>query len=737
MEYITYDSSSELFVLRTRNTMYQMKKGRFGYLLHLYYGRDLGRTDTQYRVVCLDRGFSPNPADTGEDRSFSLDVLPQEYSGASNGDYRITSAKARGGDGSDCLDFRYESHRIYPGKYSLPGLPALFSSGEEAQTLEITLCDKVSGLRAVLLYGVFPDRDVITRAVRFENRGNGTILLEKAMSMQLDFLESDLELVHFHGRHTMERVPERMALMHGRVCVESTRCSSSHQHNPFVILCGKDTGETAGECWGVMLAYSGSFLIETEVDQYGQTRMAAGIHPDQFEWTMEPGEVFHTPEVIMTYSGEGFGRMSRQLHDVIRQNLIRSSFASRPRPILVNSWEAAYFRFDEKLLLDIAGNARDMGLDLFVLDDGWFGNRNDDNCALGDWVVNEEKIHGGLKKLSDEIQRMGMKMGLWIEPEMVSEDSDLYRRHPDWCLKFPGRAPSRGRSQLNLDITRKEVRDAVMDQILSVIRECHISYIKWDFNRNVGNIYSSAAQARQKEIPHRYVLALYEMQERLISECPDLLFENCAGGGGRFDAGMLYYSPQIWCSDNTDPVDRLVIQYGTSFAYPPSTMGAHVSVSPNHQTGRATPFSARVTVARNGTFGFEMDLGKLTEVQKEEVRRSVDQYRKDEPLILGGDYFRLTDAACDRDQVFWQFVSKDQKECLVQGIILRPKSNGPISFIRLQGLKEKAVYQDTGTGEEYTGAALMYAGIPLPLAWGNYQPMQMHLVEKETTESER
>ena len=729
MQWIQYDSQSGLFVLRTKDTMYQMKTGRFGYLLHLYYGRDMGPMDMEYRIVGLDRGFSPNPADAGEDRTFSLDVLPQEFSGSGNGDYRICPAKAVMKDGSDCLDFRYESHRILPGKYSLPSLPALFGSEEEACTLEITLCDRVSGLKAVLLYGVFPERNIITRAVRFVNGGQEALTLEKAMSMQLDFLESDLELVHFHGRHTMERIPERLPLMHGHISVESTRGASSHQHNPFVILCSKDAGETAGECWGAMLAYSGSFLMETEVDQYGQTRLAAGIHPDQFAWNLEPGESFFTPEVILTYSDSGFGKMSRQLHDVLRFHMIRSPYAHSPRPILVNSWEAAYFKFDEKILLDIARNAKEVGLDLFVLDDGWFGKRNDDNCALGDWYVNEDKIKGGLKALSDEVRAMGLKLGLWIEPEMVSEDSDLYRAHPDWCLKYPGRAPFRGRDQLNLDITRPEVRGAVMDQIISVIKECGISYIKWDFNRNVGNVYSAAAAGSQKEIPHRYVLALYEMQERLITECPDLLFENCAGGGGRFDAGMLYYSPQIWCSDNTDPIDRLSIQYGTSFAYPPSTMGAHVSVSPNHQTGRATPFSSRGLVAQCGTFGFEMDLGRLTEVQKEETRRMIDQYRQDEPLIQGGDYYRLSDAAMDRDQVFWQFVSKDRKESLVQGIMLRPKSNGPISYIKLQGLKEDSLYHDVEMGGTYTGAALMYAGIPLPLPWGNYQPVRMHLVE--------
>ena len=735
MEWITFDDVSGLFCLRTAHSLYQMKIGRFGCLLHLYYGALLGDMDSSYRIVCKDRGFCPNPAQAGKDRTFSLDSLPQEYSGAGNGDYRFCSVDGVGADGSRCLDLKFSEWKAYKGKYSLSGLPALFDEEGETETLEICLYDQTANVKVLLYYGVFPREDVITRAVRIENTGHEPYILTKAMSMQLDFLESGMDFIHFYGRHTMERIPEREPLMHGLLSVGSVRGASSHQHNPFVILCEEDAGEKSGSCYGCALVYSGNFLIAAEVDQIGQTRLAAGIHPDGFRWTLQSGEAFTAPEVILTYSQNGFERLSHQLHDVMRRHLIRSSYKEKSRPILINSWEAAYFDFTDERLLAIARDARELGVDLFVLDDGWFGRRNNDDTALGDWVVNEDKIKGGLLTLSDKIRDMGLGFGLWIEPEMVSEDSDLYRAHPDWCLRNPGRHPTRGRSQLNLDITRKEIRDTIMDQILAIIRDCHISYIKWDFNRNLGNIYSAALPPeRQGEVFHRYVLALYEMQERLVSEFPDLLFENCAGGGGRFDAGMLYYSPQIWCSDNTDPIDRLTIQYGTSFAYPVSTFGAHVSVSPNHQTGRETQFACRSAVAQCGTFGFELDPAKMSEEEKQKAALQIRIYREDEALVQKGDYFRLTDPTKNRDYCLWELASKDRKEILVQGIKLRNQANSPVFYVRLRGLPEDAVYCDQSTGREYTGAALMYAGLALPDTSGDYQAVRGKFIRIDTCE---
>ncbi len=460
-----------------------------------------------------------------------------------------------------------------------------------------------------------------------------------------------------------------------------------------------------------------------------QTRLVIGIHPYHFSYRLNTGDVFETPEVIMAYSAKGLSGLSHIYHDAYRSNLIRSKYVTAPRPILVNNWEATYFNFNEEKLYNIAKNAKEIGLDMFVLDDGWFGKRDTDYSGLGDWVVNESKIKGGLPQLVKRIKALGMKFGIWIEPEMVSEDSDLYRNHPDWILRIPQRNMTRSRHQLNLDITRQEVRDYVMEQIFQVLDSCEADYVKWDMNRSVANVYSSALPGeRQGEVYHRYMLGVYEMMERLVTRYPNLLFENCAGGGGRFDAGMLYYSPQIWCSDNTDAIDRLKIQYGTSFGYPVSAMGAHVSVCPNHQTGRTTPFETRAVVASAGTFGFELDLEHLTPEEKEMAKKQILEYKQMEHLVQTGDYYRLSNPFHNDDYVLWQFVSKDKKETIVNGVQLRNEPNPHIHLIYPEGLLPGEHYKDTATGAVYTGAALMKAGIPLPVGEGDYQPIKFHFV---------
>ncbi len=725
MKYITYNEETKVCTLRTKNSMYQMQVRDYGILVHLFYGTDIGDTEASNRIVCLDRGFSGNPYEAGMDRTFSLDVLPQEYSGYGNGDYRINGIEVTHEDGSDAIHLCYESHRMIEGKYSLKGLPCMFGNADEAETLEITLSDRITNLKVHLLYGVFYDLDVITRAVRIENKGKKRVTIQRAMSMEMDYPIKNMELIHFYGRHTMERMMERLPLYHGVQSVESKRGMSSHQHNPFVILCDKSTSERHGECYGFALAYSGNFRCEIEVDQIEQTRLVIGIHPYHFSYRLNKGDVFETPEVIMAYSSKGLSRLSQIYHDAYRTNLIRSKYVTAPRPILVNNWEATYFDFNEEKLYNIAKNAKEIGLDMFVLDDGWFGKRNTDDSGLGDWVVNEAKIKGGLPKLVKRIKALGMKFGLWIEPEMVSEDSDLYRRHPDWALRIPERNMTRSRHQLNLDITRKEVRDYVMQQIFQVLDSCQADYVKWDMNRSVANVYSSVLPSeRQGEVFHRYMLGVYEMMEQLVTRYPDLLFENCCGGGGRFDAGMLYYSPQIWCSDNTDAVDRLKIQYGTSFGYPISTIGAHVSVCPNHQTGRSTPFETRAVVASAGTFGYELDLEHLTQEEKENAKKQIMEYKKMEHLVQTGDYYRLSNPFKNADFVLWQFVSKDKKETVVNGVQLRNEANPHIHLMYLEGLDSKAHYKDADTGIVYTGAALMYAGIPLPVGSGDYRPLK-------------
>ena len=732
MEWISFDETSKIFTLRTAHTMYQMQIQDYGYLIHLYYGPDLGDVDTSYRIIGRDRGFSPNPNEAGKDRTFSLDYLPQEYSGSGNGDYRDSSLQIIHQDGSIVTDLRYIRYAIIPGKYTLEGMPAMFGNASQATTLEITLEDPVTDVCVILKYAVFPEEDVITRAVRIENQGDRSCRICKAMSLQMDFLDNGWEMLHFHGRHTMERVPERTRLDHGVFRISSIRGASSHQHSPFAILTRPDTNEEHGLCYGFSFVYSGNFLCEAETDQYGQTRLLMGINPFQFRYELAVEDAFETPEVIMSCSENGLAELSHHFHDALRRNLIRSSYVEHPRPILINSWEASYFDFDEKLLYNIAARAKKLGLDLFVLDDGWFGKRDSDYAGLGDWWVNEDKIRGGLAALSEKIRAMGMRFGIWIEPEMVSEDSDLYRSHPEWCMRNPAREPFRGRFQLNLDITRPEARRYVMDQICSVIGECGISYVKWDMNRSLGNVYSGALLPHQQgEVFHRYVLALYEMQEELIRRFPDLLLENCAGGGGRFDAGMLYYSPQIWCSDNTDALDRLLIQYGTSFGFPVSTMGAHVSVCPNHQTGRTVPFGVRAVVAGGGTFGFELNLEKLSAEELEEARQYLEMYRQKEHLMQTGDYYRLDDPVTARDHVLWQYVSKDRTETLVEGVLLRSEPNSPVLYTYLRGLIPEAWYKDTRTGRLYTGAALMKAGLPLPMLYEDQYPVRFHFVRTD------
>ena len=733
MRYISFQEDTKVFTLHTKTSMYQMQVGQFGTLLHLYYGVELGDTWVAHGIVNLDRGFSGNPYEADRDRTFSLDVLPQEYTAEGNGDYRIQGIEAEHEDGSRILQLKYDSYQIRKGKYALAGMPAMFAGEDEAETLEITLKDELSGVCVKLLYGVIWDCDIITRAVEVVNRGKASVTLRRVMSAELDFPRRPMDMIHFYGRHSMERLTERQPLRHGIQSVESKRGISSHHHNPAVIFCDRTATEDYGECFGITFVYSGNFICQAELDQVEQTRVVMGIHPYQFAWTLKPGESFVSPEAAMSFSGTGLETLSHHFHDGFREHLIRSSFVKKPRPILVNNWEATYFEFDEQKLYDIAKAAKEVGIEMFVLDDGWFGKRDSDYTGLGDWYVNEEKIHGGLPKLVDKIRKLGLKFGIWLEPEMVSEDSDLYRRHPDWCLRVPGRLPVRSRSQLNLDVTKKEVRDYIMEQIFKVIDSCQADYIKWDVNRALGNVFSQGVEAgRQGEVFHRHMLGVYDMMERLIARYPNLPFETCAGGGGRFDAGMLYYSPQIWCSDNTDAADRLEIHYGTSFFYPISTFGAHVSVCPNHQTGRTTSLRTRGTVAGSGTFGYELDLGHMDDEEKKAATAQIVQFKDAEGLVQTGDYYRLSAPGDRSNSVFWEFVSKDKKDVLVSGVVLRSEVNPPVHFLRFRGLMSDKLYREKESGETYLGIVLMKAGLAVPVTSEDYEAVayRFEVVEK-------
>lgn len=702
-----------VFYLTTAHTLYQIGIDAFGVLCHLWYGE---KTDCsmEYLLDYPDVGFSGNPYEAGNDRTYSMDTLPLEYAAAGNGDYRIPAAAVVDSNGSSALDLRYESYEISEGKYAIPGLPAVYADGAQAQTLEICMRDAVSGLRVILKYGVLEAEDVITRSVVFENCGEETLRLTRAHSACLALPDGRWEWMHFYGRHAMERQAERTPLIHGIQQIGSTRGTSSHQHNPALILCGHDCTETSGFCIGAALMYSGGFQAQIEVDQLGQVRLLLGIDPETFTWTLEPQARFYTPEVILSCSTEGLGRLSQQFHSVIREHVCRGRFQISARPVLINNWEATYFDFDGEKLLHIARQAAQLGIDMMVLDDGWFGKRDSDCSGLGDWTVNEQKIKGGLHELIAQVNALGMRFGLWVEPEMVSEDSDLYRAHPEWALRIPGRAPVRGRYQLVLDLSREDVRTYLYESLGSLLRENHIEYVKWDMNRSICDWYGAQLPAeRQTELPHRYVLGLYELLERLTQAFPDVLFEGCSGGGGRFDAGMLYYCSQIWCSDDTDAHERTFIQYGTSFFYPVSAVGAHVSAVPNHQTGRTTALGTRAVVAMAGSFGYELDLNTLDEAEKQEVAQQVKAYRKYQPLIYNGAYFRLSDPYAD-GMAAWAFVSEDQSQALVHGVVYRAAPNALRRRLRLRGLKADAHYALRGVEGIYTGSALMAGGVLLP-----------------------
>lgn len=725
---IQIDAEKKIFTLETDHTMYQMQADAYGVLRHLWYGAKTG-CDMSYLQDYPDVGFSGNIYAAGNDRTYSLDTLPLEYAGAGVGDFRVPAVAAVHADGSSALDLRYYSHTVKPGKYGIEGLPAVYAAEDEAETLEVVLRGTASAVEVTLLYAVLPALDLVTRCARIRNLGETPVTLTKAASLCLDISRGSWEWVHFHGRHAMERQMERRLLFHGIQEIGSTRGTSSHHQNPTVLLCTPDCTETAGACIGAALVYSGSHQTRLECDQLGQVRMVMGIHPDLFRWELKAGETFSTPEVMLSYSDTGLETLSHHFHQAIREHICRGKYQLAERPVLINNWEATYFGFDTEKILHIAEEAARLGVDMLVLDDGWFGKRDDDCSGLGDWFVNETKLSGGLHDLVEKIKGMGMRFGIWFEPEMISEDSDLYRKHPDWAIRIPDRAPMRSRYQLVLDMANPEVQEYLFRVMSDVLHSADISYVKWDMNRSISDWYTRTLPAdRQGEMPHRYVLGLYALLERLTAAFPDVLFEGCSGGGGRFDAGMLYYCPQIWCSDDTDAYERTKIQYGTSFFYPVSAVGSHVSTVPNHQTGRITPFETRGTVAMAGSFGYELDLNLLSDGEKQEVAEQIRQFKTYGPLIHNGKYYRLTNPMAE-DAALWEFAAQDGSEVLVQGMLFHAEANVLRRTVQLRGLDAEKRYRLDGTEQVYTGAALMAGGVLLPKAWGDYTPVTMHFSE--------
>lgn len=715
---ITFNETTRIFTLTTAHTTYQMQADAQGYLLHLYYGvRTAGEMD--YLLNYGDRGFSGNPNSAGNDRTYSLDALPQEYPSLGTGDFRNYALNIENADGSQCCNPIYITHEIEAGKYTLKGLPFVRAEENEAETLKIILEDPVTKVELRLLYGVLEKEDIITRSVIIKNAGKAPVTVKKAQSACLDFLHGDYDLIKFYGRHAMERNMERMPVSHESTRIGSRRGTSSHQYNPGVILAGKNTNEDSGSCYGMLFVYSGNFLVEAEKDQYDQTRIQMGLTDELFAYPLEAGAEFTAPEVILSYTNKGLSRLSQQYHHCIMNHICQGKYVHANRPVLINSWEAAYFDFTGDTIVELAKEAKALGIDMVVMDDGWFGKRNDDNSSLGDWYVNEEKLGGTLTKLIERVNAEGVKFGIWIEPEMVSEDSDLYREHPDWAITIPGRKPVRSRNQLVLDFSRKEVRDEIFKRICAVLDQGNVEYIKWDMNRSLADIYAP-------NVTYDYVLGVYDFLEKLTNRYPDILIEGCSGGGGRFDAGMLYYTPQIWCSDNTDAINRTRIQYGTSFFYPVAAMGSHVSAVPNHQTGRVTSMHTRGVAAMSGTFGYELNPALLNAKEKAEIRAQLAQYREYQELIREGDYYRLSNPFQDNFAA-WMVVSDDRSKALVSVIRLTAEANPPAAYVTLKGMEEDAFYREKTTGKVYPGAALMEAGILLPAAVSEYEAYQIEL----------
>lgn len=715
---ITFNEITRIFTLTTAHTTYQMQADAQGYLLHLYYGaRTAGEMD--YLLNYGDRGFSGNPNSAGSDRTYSLDALPQEYPSLGTGDFRNYALNIENADGSQCCNPVYITHEIAAGKYTLKGLPFVRAEENEAETLKIILEDPVTKVELHLLYGVLEKEDIITRSVIIKNAGKAPVTVKKAQSACLDFLHGDYDLIKFYGRHAMERNMERMPVSHESTRIGSRRGTSSHQYNPGVILAGKNTNEDSGSCYGMLFVYSGNFLVEAEKDQYDQTRIQMGLTDELFAYPLEAGAEFIAPEVILSYTNKGLSRLSQQYHHCIMNHICQGKYVHANRPVLINSWEAAYFDFTGDTIVELAKEAKALGIDMVVMDDGWFGKRNDDNSSLGDWYVNEEKLGGTLTKLIERVNAEGVKFGIWIEPEMVSEDSDLYREHPEWAITIPGRKPVRSRNQLVLDFSRKEVRDEIFKRICAVLDQGNVEYIKWDMNRSLADIYAP-------NVTYDYVLGVYDFLEKLTNRYPDILIEGCSGGGGRFDAGMLYYTPQIWCSDNTDAINRTRIQYGTSFFYPVAAMGSHVSAVPNHQTGRVTSMHTRGVAAMSGTFGYELNPALLNAKEKAEIRAQLAQYREYQELIREGDYYRLSNPFQDNFAA-WMVVSDDRSKALVSVIRLTAEANPSAAYVTLKGMEEDAFYREKTTGKVYPGAALMEAGILLPAAVSEYEAYQIEL----------
>ena len=711
---IVFHEKNRTFHLFNDKISYIMAVLPNGQMGQLYFGKRIHqREDYSYLLEMMARPMGSYVFEN--DRTLSLEHVKQEYGVYGSTDYRCPAVEILQENGSRISDFCYKSHTVSGGKPKLKGLPATYTeSDSEAETLTLVLEDKVTGIELELLYTLFAGSGIIARSARFLNCGKKPVHLLKAMSLCMDLPDHDYDWIQFSGAWARERYPKKRRLEMGNQSVGSTRGHSSHEHNPFAVLKRPTADEFQGEVIGFSLIYSGNFLAQAEVDTHDTTRVLLGINPEWFDWKLEPGEEFQTPEAVMVYTDRGMNDMSQTFHRLFQKRLARGYWRDRERPILINNWEATYFDFTEERIVEIAKKAKEQGIELFVLDDGWFGKRTSERAGLGDWKANPERLPEGITGLAQKIEALGMKFGLWFEPEMVNKDSDLYREHPDWILSVPERRQSQGRYQYVLDFSRKEVVDYIYDRMAEILGSGKVSYVKWDMNRSITECWSAALPAdRQGEVFHRYILGVYDLYDRLNTAFPEVLFESCASGGGRFDPGLLYYAPQGWASDDTDAAERLKIQYGTSYCYPISSIGAHVSASPNHQIMRSTPLYTRANVACFGTFGYELDLNRLTAEEQEEVKRQTAFMKKYRSVLQFGSFYRL-ESPFEGNVTAWMSVSGDRKTAVVGWYRTLNGINMGYTRVKLRGLEPDSVYRVSADGVlrgEYYGDELMNVGL--------------------------
>ena len=720
---IIFEKNSKIFHIKSEKTSYALKVLKTGHVAHLYWGRKLNSNSLSY--IIDKRKRASYISNTDNIKEFKLELVPQEYPSYGNTDLRVPAFELQFEDGSTTTNLRYAHYKIYKGKKALNGLPATYvESNNEATTLEIHLIDELKKIKVILTYSVFENFDAITRSVELINEGKEEVRILRALSANVDFNSDKFEMLHLGGAWARERCIIRNKITQGSQSTESRRGASGHGTNPFISLVRKETTETNGDVYALNLVYSGNYLGNIEVDMHSNTRVQIGINPFDFNWVLEPEEGFQTPEAVMVYSPNGITGMSHIYQNLYKNRLCRGKYRDVVRPILINNWEATYFDFNERKIKEIAKEASELGIELFVLDDGWFGNRNDDTSSLGDWFVNEKKLKSGLTSLASEINKMGLKFGLWFEPEMISPNSELYKEHDDWCIHVPGRLKSEARNQLVLDLSRKEVCDYVIEAVSNVLNLASISYVKWDMNRNMMDIGSKGLPAkRQRETAHRYMLGLYRILEEIITRFPDVLFESCAGGGGRFDPGMLYYMPQTWTSDDTDAIERLKIQFGTSLVYPTVSIGCHVSEIPNHQVGRNTPIETRGVVAMTGNFGYELDVTKLSKEVKNIIKEQIKLYKEIRETVQFGDFYRLLSPFEDSEAA-WMSISRDKSEAIVSYVKQYVEPNKEDKPLKLVGLECDAQYEILGEDIILGGDELMYVGLYIPVLKGDYTSKQ-------------